>query len=173
MSGDVQAPPAAPPHESHRRVLARELLAAALYMALVLLAALVAFPVQRLPDDHVVVATLVGTALGLILAHWLAFRLAAHLTDEGGVWSGSAPQEAGAQVAGGVGVALLASVPFLVLDGAEALRVSLLLLAAMPALTGLAIARLRGRSWVSSGIAAAIVVGLAVTIVEIKAAVGH
>jgi hypothetical protein len=173
VSNDVPAAVATPPRESHQRVLAREFFAAALYMALVLLAALVAFPVRRLPDDHVVVATLIGTALGLILAHWLAFRLAAHLTDEGGVWSGSAPQEAGAQIAGGVGVALLASLPFLVLDGAEALRVSLLLLAAMPALTGLAIARLRGRSWVTSGIAATIVFVLAVAIVEVKAAVGH
>jgi hypothetical protein len=173
MTSDLPAPVGTPRGEAHGRVLAREFFAAALYMALVLLAALVAFPVRQLPDDHVVVATLVGTALGLILAHWLAFRLAAHLTDEGGVWSGSAPQEAGAQIAGGVGVALLASLPFLVLDGAEALRVSLLLLAAMPALTGLAIARLRGRSWITSGIAAAVVFVLAVAVVEIKAAVGH
>jgi hypothetical protein len=165
--------PVSAPSESHHRVLEREFLAAALYMALVLLAALVAFPVKRLPSDEIVVATLIGTAVGLVLAHWLAFRLAAHLTDEGGVWSGSAPQEAAAQVAGGVGVALLASLPFLVLDGADALRVSLLLLAAMPALTGLAIARLRGRSWLGAGIASAVVFAVAVAIVEIKAAVGH
>lgn len=162
---------AAPP--SHQQILAREFFAAALYMALVLLAALVGFPVAKLPSDTVVVLTLVGTAFGLILAHWLAFRLAAHLTDEGGVWSASAPQEAGAQIAGGVGVALLAALPFLVLDGAEAVRVSLLLLAAMPSLTGLAIARLRGRSWLASGVAAGVVLAVAVAVVEVKAAVGH
>lgn len=157
----------------HRRILVRELLAASLYMALVLLAALVAFPVDRLPSDEIVVATLLGTALGLVLAHWLAFRLAAHLTDEGGVWSGSAPQEAAAQIAGGLAVAGIASLPFLILDGADALRVSLLLLAAMPALTGLVIARVRGRSWLSSGIASAVVFLIALAVVEVKAAVGH
>jgi hypothetical protein len=160
-------------HPAQRLVIVRERLAAALYMALVLLAALVAFPVDRLPADDVVVATLLGTALGLILAHWLAFRLAAHLTDEGGVWSGSAAAEAGAQITGGVGVALVASAPFLLLDGPDALRVSLLLLAALPALTGLAIARLRGRSWLGAGLAATVVFVVAIVIVEVKAAVGH
>jgi hypothetical protein len=170
---DATLPPAAASHASHQRVLAREFFAAALYMALVLLAALVGFPSARLPSDHVVVVTLIGTALGLILAHWLAFRLAAHQTDEGGVWSGSAPQEAAAQIAGGVGVAVLAALPFLVLDGTDALRISLLLLAAMPALTGLAIARLRQRSWLGSSIFAAVVFAVALVIVEVKAALGH
>jgi hypothetical protein len=173
MMSDVVTTPTAAPDASHRRVLAREFFAAALYMALVLLAALVGFPSSRLPSDNVVVITLIGTALGLILAHWLAFRLAAHLTDEGGVWSGSAAQEAGAQIAGGVGVAVVAALPFMVLDGTDALRVSLLLLAAMPALTGLAIARLRQRSWLGSAIFAAVVFAVAVAIVEVKAALGH
>jgi hypothetical protein len=170
---DPTVPPVAATHAPHQRVLAREFFAAALYMALVLLAALVGFPSARLPSDHVVVVTLIGTAFGLILAHWLAFRLAAHLTDEGGVWSGSAPQEAAAQIAGGVGVAVLAALPFVVLDGAEALRISLLLLAAMPALTGLAIARLRQRSWLGSSIFAAVVFVVALGVVEVKAALGH
>jgi hypothetical protein len=159
--------------DTHGRILAREFLAAALYMALVLLAALVALPLEQLPDDDVLVLTLLGTAIGLVLAHWLAFRLAAHLTEQGGVWAGSAAQEAGAQIAGGVAVALVASAPFVVLDGAEALRVALLLLAAMPAATGMAIARLRGRSWLTTAIASGLVFVMAVAIVEIKAAVGH
>jgi hypothetical protein len=159
--------------DTHGRILAREFFAAALYMALVLLAALVALPVERLPDDEALILTLVGTAIGLILAHWLAFRLAAHLTEEGGVWAGSAAQEAAAQIAGGVAVALVASAPFVVLDGAEALRISLLLLAAMPAATGMAIARLRGRSWLTTALASGVVFVAAVAIVEIKAAVGH
>jgi len=28
---------------------------------------------------------MIGTAVGLVLAHWLAFRLAAHLAEESGV----------------------------------------------------------------------------------------
>jgi hypothetical protein len=61
--------------ESHAQLVAREFFAAALYTALVLLAALVAVPVDRLPDDADLVATMAGTAIGLVLAHWLAFRL--------------------------------------------------------------------------------------------------
>jgi hypothetical protein len=158
---------------AHERVVAREFFAAALYMALVLLAALVTVPQERLPDDSTLVATLVGTAVGLVLAHWLAFRLAAHLTADGGFWMASAAREAGAQVLGGLTVALVAAAPFLVLEGSEALQFSLILLAALPAVTGLAIARLRGLAWVRSVVTAAVVLGLAVLVVVVKSALGH
>lgn len=160
-------------HERHARLLAREALAAALYMALVLLAGLVALPVARIPSDSVMVASLVGTAVGLVLAHWFAFRLAAHVTAEGGTWPGSAAQEATAQIVGGLCVALVASIPFLLTDGARALRLALLLLSALPAATGFLIARLRGFSWLRSGATAAAVFLLALAVVEVKAALGH
>jgi hypothetical protein len=160
-------------HQSHRQILEREFLAAALYMALVLLAALVVLPKEQLPADRTVVALLLGTAVGLITAHWVAFRLASHLTEAGGVWAGSAAQEGAAQVAGGVAVAVVASAPFLVADGEPALRVSLLLLSALPAVTGLAIARMRGRSWLRSGLFAVSVLALALLVVLVKTAVGH
>jgi hypothetical protein len=159
--------------ESHAQLVAREFFAAALYTALVLLAALVAVPVDRLPDDADLVATMAGTAIGLVLAHWLAFRLAAHLTAEGGFGAASAAREAGAQILGGLAVALVASVPFLLLDGKDALRITLILLAALPAVTGLAVARLRGRSWVESVVTAGIVLGIAALVVAIKVALGH
>jgi hypothetical protein len=168
---DSPAPNHAPGDDPQQ--LAREFLASALYMALVLLAALVGLPVRQLPSDAVVVATLVGTAVGLILAHWLAFRLASHLTVAGGVWEGAAVREAGAQVLGGLAVALVASLPFVFLDGADALDVALLLLALMPAATGLVIARLRGHSWLRSIVLSAVVLAVAVAVVEFKAAVGH
>jgi len=157
--------------EAH--LAAREFFAAALYMALVLLAVLVAVPRDRLPADADVAGLLVGSAIGLTLAHWLAFRLAAHLTEEGGFATESAVREAGAQVGGGVAVAAIASLPFLLLDGEAALIGSLVLLAALPALTGMAIARLRGRSWLSSIVTGAIVLALAVVVVLVKAALGH
>lgn len=155
------------------RLAAREFFAAALYMALVLLAVLVAVPTESVPPDEAMVGLLIGSALGLTLAHWLAFRLAAHLTEEGGLAAQSAAREAAAQVAGGVGVAVLAAAPFLVLDGEAALTGALVVLAAMPALTGLAIARLRGRSWVSSLVTAAVVLLLAVVVVLVKEGLGH
>jgi VIT1/CCC1 family predicted Fe2+/Mn2+ transporter len=70
-------------------------------------------------------------------------------------------------------VALVASVPFLVLDGEDALSFTLVLLAALTALTGLAIARLRGRSWVESVTTAGIVFGIAVLVVVVKVTLGH
>ena len=107
---------------AHRRALARELLASALYVALVLLAALIAVPADRLPPDADMVWLMLGTAIGLLLAHWLAFRLAARITAEDGGWTPSAAQEAAAQLMGGLAVAVLAAAPFLVLDGTAARR---------------------------------------------------
>ena len=159
--------------EEETRLAAREFFAAALYMALVLLAVLVAVPTESLPSDEAVVGLLIGSAIGLTLAHWLAFRLAAHLTEEGGFAAQSAAREAAAQVAGGVGVAVLAAAPFVVLDGEAALTGALVVLAALPALTGLAIARLRGRSWLSSLVTAAVVLLLAVVVVLVKEGLGH
>jgi hypothetical protein len=163
----------ADPDDAEARLAAREFFAAALYMALVLLAVLVAVPTDRLPPDEEVAGLLVGSAIGLTLAHWLAFRLAAHLTVEGGFATESAAREAGAQVAGGVAVAAIAALPFLLLDGGAALNGSLVLLAALPAVTGMAIARLRGRSWLSGLVTGAVVLTLAVVVVMVKASVGH
>lgn len=166
MSAEVAA------HDEDRLV-AREFFASALYMAIVLLAVLVAVPTDRLPSDSAVTWLLLGSAVGLTLAHWLAFRLAAHLTVEGGIAATTAAREAGAQVGGGLAVAVIAAVPFLLLDGEAALTGSLVVLAALPALTGLAIARLRGRSWLTSLATAGVVLAVAVVVVLVKAALGH
>lgn len=163
----------ADPDPQEARLVAREFSASALYMALVLLAALVAVPTDRLPPDEAVAGLLLGSAIGLTLAHWLAFRLAAHLTVEGGFATESAAREAGAQVAGGVAVAVVAALPFLLLDGEAAVLGSLLLLAALPALTGMSIARLRGGSWFASIVTGAVVLTLAVVVVVVKAVLGH
>ncbi len=159
--------------DKETRLAAREFFASALYMALVLLAVLAAVPTENLPSDESVVGLMIGSAIGLTLAHWLAFRLAAHLTEDGGFAAQSAAREAAAQVLGGVGVAALAAAPFLILDGDAALTGALVVLAALPALTGLAIARLRGRSWLSSLVTAAVVLLLAVVVVLVKEGLGH
>lgn len=155
------------------RVLAREFFASALYVAIVLLTALVALPKGRLPTDQSVVATMLGTAIGLILAHFLAFRVASHLTAESGVAPADVAKEAGAGLAGGLAVALLASLPYAVLDGDNALIATLMALAFLPALMTLAIARLRGRSWPSSLVASAVGLGVALLVVLVKYELGH
>lgn len=154
------------------RLAAREFLAAALYMALVQWAALLALPTEHRPDDSTIVALLLGSAVGLVLAHWLAFRLAAHLA-ENGFAPVSVAREAGAQIGGGLVVGILAALPFLVLDGEEAVQASILVLAALPALAGVGIARLRHRSWIVSILVGVVVLAVALLIVAVKTIAGH
>jgi hypothetical protein len=157
----------------HVRAVAREFLAAALYLGIVLLAALAAVPRDRLPDDGVIVGTMLGVSVGLVLAHWYAFRLASHVTSETGRRPAEAAQEAGAQIAGGVSVAVLASLPFLITDGDAALTLAFAVLAALPPLTGAAIARLRGGSWLVTGLLAGGTLVVTTVIVLVKNAFGH
>lgn len=157
----------------HRRALAREFFASALYVALVLLAALVALPRNRLPSDHAVMATLFGTAAGLVLAHFVAFRLAAHFTAEAGRAEAPIIQEAAAGMTGGLLVAVIAGIPYLIFDGDDALFASLVALATLPAVMGGAIARLRGRSRTQSLLAAAAALVVAMIVVFVKDFLGH
>jgi hypothetical protein len=176
LTGPHPVPPTAPvraAQTAHRKLLARELLASALYVTLVLLAALVAVPSDRLPPDRRLVGIIVGSSVGLLLAHWFAFRLAARITTEQGDWTPPAAQEAAAQLAGGLSVALLAAVPFLVLEGSTALSTALWLLAALPAVAGVLIARLQGRSWTFALVTGAWVLLLALAVVLVKTALGH
>lgn len=157
----------------HRGNLAREFFASALYVAMVLLAALIALPKDRLPADSAVVATLFGTATGLVVAHFVAFRLAAHMTSEAGLAPAEVLQEAGAGLAAGLLVASLAALPYLVWNADEALIATLITLAMLPTFTGVAIARLRGRSWAVAAIAGAIALALAMGAVLAKHLLGH
>ncbi len=142
-------------------------------MALVLLAALTALPDDRIPESWGVLALLVGTAVGLMLAHWVAFRLATQLAEDTGVSPESAAREAGAQVAGGVLAALIAGLPLLFLQGQAGVVASQALLSGLLAITGLRIGRLRGWSWPRSIVTAAIVLAVALAVVGVKAALGH
>ncbi len=173
-------PETEPPHmpgegeaSVHRRALAREFFASALYVALVLLAALVALPRDRLPTDHAVMATLFGTALGLVLAHFVAFRFAAHFTAEAGRAEAPLIQEAASGLAGGLLVAIIAGIPYVVFDGDDALLGSLIALATLPAVMGGAIARLRGRSRAQSLAAAGLALVAAMAVVYVKDFLGH
>lgn len=155
------------------RVAFREFVASALYMALVLMAVLIALPEDRLPTGWALLSVLVGTAVGLTLAHWVAFRLAAQLAEETGVSPASAAREAGAQVAGGALAAVVASVPLLLLDGSAAVTGAFIVLAAMVALAGADVGRLRGWSWPHSILAGLAVLVVALAVVVVKSALGH
>jgi hypothetical protein len=147
--------------------------ASGLYVALVLLTALLVAPKEVLPGDREIILLLLGTGVGLTAAHWLAFWLASHATATGGKWHAQDAEEAGAQVTGGLAVSLLASVPFVVADGSRALVATLLVLATMPAVAGLAIGRLSGRTWARSIMVALLAAVMAMGVVAFKVAVGH
>jgi hypothetical protein len=152
----------------------REFVTAALYVAIVLLALLAALPRDRiLVEGSAIGGLLVGSAVGLVVAHWLAFRLAVHLTSPDRVSAHDATAEAAAQIAGGLAVGLIAAAPFVLTEPEPALLLSLLLLAALPALAGAAIARLRGRSWVTAAITAVVVLAMTAIVVGVKNALGH
>jgi hypothetical protein len=154
------------PH-SHHRQLNREFVATALYLDLVLIAALVVAPQDHLPAAHDIALLILGGAAGLLAAHWLAFRLAVQVTTEGN-WHKAASQEVVAQLAGGMGVALLAAAPFLVFPETRAIRVALILLVAPLASAGLAIGRMSGRSWAASTALAGLALFVAAAVVMLK-----
>lgn len=158
--------------ESHQRALAREALASGLYVALVLLATLIAVPSTRLPSDEALVRLILGAGFGLVVAHWVAFRLAAPVTSQG-AWSAEAAREGTAALVGGLVTAVLAALPFMVLDGSTALIASLGILAAMPAVAGGLVARLRGRSWGRTLVSASLAFLVAAGAVVLKALLNH
>jgi hypothetical protein len=59
------------------------------------------------------------------------------------------------------------------LDGDTASLTAFIVMAALPAIAGLLIARAQGRSWLFSGVAAAVTLALALTVVTFKKALGH
>src|SRR5262245_53154262 len=75
------APTTEPAPETNELELVREGVAMALYVSLSLLAVMAALPREVHATGPVVLAIGVAlTALGLIAAHWLAFRLSTRLT---------------------------------------------------------------------------------------------
>lgn len=149
----------------------REAMTMALYISLSLLAVLVALPADEEPSGNVAAATLVATAVGLVLAHHVAFRLSSRLVDQGLVTTESL-QLLGAQMAGALSVAVVAALPPLVLGGtAGRIWSELLLLGFVAGVGYLAIRQSAGpgRSMLHVGGLVA-VVGV---VVAVKSAVGH
>ena len=137
----------------------------ALYVAICLLAALTA-----LPDSaaHAGVTPIIwGVTVGLAVAHWFAFRLSARLVGAGRLRPHDV-ESAGAQLSGAVGVALLASVPLVLLPEAAELEGVGLLLATFIALVGYVVAREGGATRARSLLYATAVLVVAVVIAELK-----
>jgi hypothetical protein len=131
---------AADVHEGDTRELLREVLTMALYVSLSLLAVLIALPVGNQDDRVAAGLTVLGTAIGLVLAHHVAFRLSTRLVN-GGLLTPESIDALKAQALGGLPVAVAAALPVLVLGEEPGEVVSELLLLAFVALVGYRSAR--------------------------------
>ncbi|MBN2622601.1 MAG: hypothetical protein JXA83_04495 [Acidimicrobiales bacterium] len=153
--------------------LRKEAYTMALYVAVCLLAALTA-TADRTADDHVTVLGIVwGTTVGLALAHWFAFRVSARLVAAGTVRRHDAAA-LGAQLAGALSVAVLATVPVVVFPASAEMDTVRLLLAGFIAAMGFAVARASGASTVRAlGYAATILVAASTIAVVKNLLAGH
>jgi FtsH-binding integral membrane protein len=146
----------------------REGMTMALYVAIVLLATLTALPtgseteggghdgggVHGLP----LIGLIWGTTIGLALAHWFAFRLAARTFGGGRVSAGNLAVGL-AQLAGAAVVGLLCTIPVLLADDADDVQAATWVPAAVVGIAGYAVGRASGRTKAHS-----LLVGLAVTV---------
>jgi len=152
----------AAPHE-----LRREALTMALYVAICLLAVL-ATVTEDADHGHVRAFALVwGTTIGLALAHWFAFTLAARLVAAAGVERDDV-ELAAAQLAGAAAVAVMVSVPVAVAPVTSEFDIARLVLAALIAGAGVALGRLGGSGWARSVLVGVVVLVVAATIAVVK-----
>lgn len=160
-----------PENPEEAREWVREAVTMALYISLSLLAVLVALPKESAAESDDLWLTILLTAVALLLAHQLAFRISTRLVNKG-LLDASGVKLLGAQLIGGLIAAVAAALPVLVL-GSEAVRLSALVLLLFVAATGYRAARSvpasRGRALMYVGV---VVLGV-VAVLFVKSLVGH
>jgi hypothetical protein len=169
----TEEPLADEPEARHRRELLREGVTMALYIGISLVAVMLALPAEFGPEGSGTPAlTIFLTAMGLLVAHVVAFRLSTRFTH-GGELPAAQAQLVGAQVAGGLIVTGIAVVPVILLPEPASILVSELLLIGLIAGVGYATARASqlGHGHALAYSAAAVVIALAV--LWIKSLVPH
>lgn len=158
------------PHERERL---REGITMALYISFSLLAVLLATPTDYADDSRTGVATTLAlTALGLVFAHQLAFRLSTRLLNRG-VLDPESLAILRAQFLGGLPVVAIAAVPVLLFGGRTGVLLSELLLLTVVATVGYVTARSSGAAsrWVLINVVAVIIVVGA--LLAFKVAIAH
>lgn len=158
---------------AHRRERLREAVTMALYISLSLLAVMLAVPRDVGPATAESPALIIFlTALGLILAHQLAFRLSTRLAHHGHLGREHLDLLA-AQLAGGLVVTIVACVPVVLIDGIRGVIVSELVLLTFIAGVAYSAARLVPHSRLRSLAYAAGIVVIALVVLWVKGLVGH
>ena len=151
-----------PEHGVHLR---RETLTMALYVSITLIGALTIAPGEA-SGDLDVLRTVGGTTLGLAAAHWLAFSLAAKLI--GGQDDGAVLRHLLAQLSAAAVVAVVASLPVLLLDDGAERQGALYATAALVGITVFGHARQAGAGAARAATAAAISLALAFGVAALK-----
>ena len=149
--------------------LRREALTMALYVSITLIGALTIAPGEA-GDDLDVLRTVGGTTLGLAAAHWLAFSLAAKLI--GGQDDGAVLRHLLAQLSAAAVVAVVASLPVLLLDDGAERQGALYATAALVGITVFGHARQAGAGAPRAATAAAISLALAFGVAALKHVLG-
>src|SRR4051812_15606225 len=154
-SGSGSAPRVRLPNEARAELL-REAVTMTLYVSVVLIAELAAIPEKHFADGRVhgavggqLLAIVWGTAVGLAVAHWFAFRLAAP------AFRGERPTRLDtyiglAQVASAVFVAAISSVPVLLLSDVREREATEDVPALLIGIIGYLLARTTGRSRIAA-----------------------
>ncbi len=157
----------------HAEIL-REAVTMVLYVSVVEIAELAALPETHFANGHVpgpvgsqLPATLWGTAVGLAIAHWFAFRLAAS-AFRGDRVTGLDTKIGLAQIAAAMFVAAVSSLPVLLLGDVRAQEFTGVVPAILIGIVGYLIARESGRSRIAAALygGTALAVGLLVATVK-------
>jgi hypothetical protein len=155
----------------HEVELRREASVMALYVAVCLLAALIALG-EDADHGHVRAFGLVwGTTVGLALAHAFAFRISARLTA-GGRFGADDAHIVLAQLAGAAFVAAIATLPIIAFDSTTEFDVVRIVLGVFIGAMGYEVGRLGGAGRVRSVIYGGLVLLLAVAIAVLKNVLG-
>lgn len=150
----------------HEVALWKEAVTMSLYVAICLLAALTAVSDEVLDHDDIV-GIIWGSTLGLALAHWFAFQISARLAGSG-TMSRHDAESALAQLAGAAAVAVLVTVPVLLVERSAAFGVARFVLAAFVGSLGYVVARSSGASRQRSSLYGGTVLVLAAVVVLVK-----
>jgi voltage-gated potassium channel Kch len=149
--------------DRHRLELRRETYTMALYVSICLLAALAVVSDER---EHLV-GLVWGTTIGLSLAHWVAFRAAARVVG-GGALGRTDAALAAAQIGGAAAIAVVCTVPVVLLSGEGERDAVRLVLVVFLGVTGYAVARSAGATRARSTIYAVGFAALALVVAVVK-----
>jgi hypothetical protein len=156
-----------------RNEIFREALVMVLYVSVVEIAELAALPEDHLsgkttgPVGTALLAILWGTAIGLAIAHWFAFRLAAPAFR--GERVTSLDTRVGlAQVGGAIFVAVVSSIPVVLFSDDTGRDIAADVPAVIIGFVGYLVARRSGRGRVASFFLGFIVLALGLLVAEVK-----